>query len=74
TLIPNPKYSPFHSLGFAQFSILWVASSCSFSDFLNQLSLDSSRIREIYKKWLAMVCGAAKPHHKKHPLFFDTDR
>ncbi|WP_217901561.1 hypothetical protein, partial [Pseudanabaena sp. SR411] len=43
TLIPNPKYSPFHSLGFAQFSILWVASSCSFSDFLNQLSLDSSK-------------------------------
>ncbi|ELS31512.1 hypothetical protein FEV09_16930 [Pseudanabaena catenata USMAC16] len=32
SLIPNPKYSPFHSLGFAQFSILWVTFSCSFSD------------------------------------------
>jgi hypothetical protein len=42
SLIPNPKYSPFHSLGFAQFSILWVSFSCSFSRFLNQLSLDSS--------------------------------
>ncbi|WP_217901562.1 hypothetical protein, partial [Pseudanabaena sp. SR411] len=49
TLIPNPKYSPFHSLGFAQFSILWVASSCSFSDFLNQLSLDSSSIPSCHK-------------------------
>jgi hypothetical protein len=31
-----------HSLGFAQLSILWVTFSCSFFDFLNQLSLDSS--------------------------------
>ncbi|MFM7888355.1 MAG: hypothetical protein ACKPCM_17065, partial [Pseudanabaena sp.] len=42
SLIPNPQYSPLHSLGFAQFSILWVAFSCSFSRFLNQLSLNSS--------------------------------
>ena len=42
TLIPNLKYSPLHSLEFAQSSILWGSFSCSFSRFLNQLSLDSS--------------------------------